>query len=165
MEVSKFDSIEKAVTEKKAELDALMAEFRDKMKVEFTNITKAFFEETGIAMICWTQYTPFFNDGEECTFSINEITFLRNMPAEEDLDEGISAYDLDGYDGYVDMHEPGSWYFKNYTDRTPDPLQPICSRMAALIHSNEGLMKDLFEDHVSVFITAEKSWTTDYNHE
>lgn len=43
----------------------------------------------------WTQYTPYFNDGEECTFRIADV-FVTNFPLDdEELWEGAGAYEYD----------------------------------------------------------------------
>lgn len=69
----------------KAELDA-------KIKAEGMIAAKAFFKEyfdknPGIYGIMWAQYTPYFNDGDPCVFSIGSIaTFSSKEEFEDDPD-------------------------------------------------------------------------------
>ena len=55
---------------------------------------KRFFEATpDIVTVTWRQYTPYFNDGEECTFSVHDIYYAIGKDA-PDID------DVDGYENY-----------------------------------------------------------------
>lgn len=84
-------------------------------------------EVTGIH---WTQYTPYFNDGESCEFSVNDICFH----ILEDEDDEIEAYEsttlftledlktaeekLEDVKAYV--ADPDAWranYYREYRER------------------------------------------------
>lgn len=44
----------------------------DELKKDFPAILKPLFDKyPSVEKIRWTQYTPYFNDGDECTFSAN----------------------------------------------------------------------------------------------
>ena len=45
----------------------------NKIKNDFFDLIKKIFENKNIKVIYWTQYTPFFNDGEECIFRVNDL--------------------------------------------------------------------------------------------
>ena len=71
--------------------------FRDK---HFGELFKSFFEENPeINSVQWTQYTPYFNDGEECVFGVNDITYNRSHYKEssgwepEDDEDDIDFYE------------------------------------------------------------------------
>ena len=41
--------------------------------------------------IRWNQYTPYFNDGDPCTFSVGEVMFLVDGAAEDDGEDTPAA--------------------------------------------------------------------------
>ena len=54
------------------------ASVRNKIKNHFFDLIKKIFENKNIKSIYWTQYTPFFNDGEECIFRVNDLCCVVN---------------------------------------------------------------------------------------
>ena len=62
-------------------------EFSEKMKKEFNNFFKEFFEQhPEITEVKWSQYTPYFSDGDPCVFSANFYDILQldsDMPKDE----------------------------------------------------------------------------------
>ena len=76
--MTKFDS--KALIAQTKEMNKAIAklreEYREKIKVTFAEATKGFFEITPeVTALEWTQYSPHWNDGEECYFSVNEVYY------------------------------------------------------------------------------------------
>ena len=79
------------------ELEDLRKKYEAKSKELFHSATKEFFETTPeIESIYWTQYTPFFNDGEECVFSRNDVYYTIASPVSSDDDEDEDYEDDDG---------------------------------------------------------------------
>jgi hypothetical protein len=85
----------------------LKRKFQEQAQGLFKEITKEFFEKNpGITGVVWTQYTPYFNDGDTCVFSVGDLTFT-NAPSDELSDirwgdyegdtEGVWAADNVGY--------------------------------------------------------------------
>lgn len=61
---------------------------------------KSFFERfPEVYCVCWTQYSPYFNDGEPCRFGVNEssVVFLDQL----DDDFECLADIFPGDDGYT----------------------------------------------------------------
>lgn len=64
-------------------------EFTNKMKYTFGLFFKEFFNDNPkIKEVKWTQYTPYFNDGDTCTFrthfyDVLQIDEMENITAEE----------------------------------------------------------------------------------
>lgn len=83
---------QKEFDDMKAKIDELNALMKDKSKVLMKEMFAAFFKkyENVVHNIFWTQYTPYFNDGEACEFSVHEA-FLTLSSDHEDDD-----YDDDG---------------------------------------------------------------------
>jgi hypothetical protein len=44
------------------------------VKNKFLLTLKNIFRNKNILQISWSQYTPYFNDGEECVFSVSDVT-------------------------------------------------------------------------------------------
>lgn len=61
-------------------------------KEELAPYIEAVFAFPEIAGIAWTQYTPYFNDGEPCTFSAGEVSVL--FTASEGLEKDDDAYEV-----------------------------------------------------------------------
>ncbi len=105
-----------------------------------------------IKQLKWQQYTPYFNDGDECVFRIGEIgVYLEG----EDLDESI--YDM------------GAYISRDTQNRRPALTAEICE----LVRTFEGMLshlqdelKFLFGNHVIVTATAEGVTVEEYeNHD
>jgi len=66
-----------------AKFEQLAKGLQDTMRVEMNKVFAAFFEEfPKVKTIHWTQYTPHFNDGEECVFSMNDMWFTTTSHTE-----------------------------------------------------------------------------------
>ena len=88
-----------AIAKLRANYDDLNQRIRD-LRAQMTVQSKEILEQVvadlfdtcpEVHQIHWTQYTPYFNDGEECMFGVNEICWL----LKSDLDD----WDDDFYDG------------------------------------------------------------------
>jgi len=78
---------------------SLQEQMREKSKELMKAAFASFFEKYSDAVenIFWNQYTPYFNDGESCEFSVYDVFITLKSDAEdEDFDddsEGSSIYD------------------------------------------------------------------------
>lgn len=81
--MSKIQELKDKADVFKNELRKVMQEAVDKGKVLLNEALTAVFEEyPQIESISWTQYTPYFNDGDSCEFSVN--TWNIELNGEED---------------------------------------------------------------------------------
>ena len=60
--------------------------------VVFEEFKKIFVKYPHLTAIKWSQYTPYFNDGDECTFGVNDFCITNVEDIETELD-GISFPD------------------------------------------------------------------------
>lgn len=100
-----------------------------------------------IQNISWSQYTPYFNDGDECTFGVNNDDIYVNG---DDLSE------LEGYE-------------QSYSrkDREPNNLEKTVDEIRAALQAiPQEFYKDLFGDHVRVTVNRDGTIETEeYDHD
>lgn len=83
----------------------------------------------------WTQYTPYFNDGDACVFSVNQ-PYVKIGDERGDQDDGyLEAYDFD----------PGSVEWNRMKD------------IEGMLESCEDVLEELFGDHCQVTIWRDKN--------
>lgn len=128
----------------KAELDIFAAkkkELVEELRKQWSALFEELFNKSKcIESISWSQYTPYFNDGEECVFRPNTDWLDIN---EEDY------YDRDSIEGWDESEEAIIKEIKTLLGDIP-----------------EDFLKELFGDHVQ--ITIKKSGeivVTEYDHE
>jgi hypothetical protein len=82
---ARFSEIRK---EAEVRLEAVRADIRNAGRAAIAEASASFFERNpGVHGFRWTQYTPYWMDGEECSFSANEPE-LDITPQERRLSEG-----------------------------------------------------------------------------
>ncbi len=153
----------------------LKRQFQERAQNLFKNITKDFFEKnTGITAVIWNQYTPYFNDGEACTFSVNGASFT-NAPLDE-----IDSVRWGEYEGETE----GVWACDNvynvltsdrdYYKEDADKIRAAggvdadtCKLFNSAISSREmeDVMLTMFGDHVKVIATRNGFDVEDYSHD
>lgn len=125
---------------KKAYEEARDAGAKDALRDHF----KGLFElHPDVAAIRWRQYTPYFNDGEPCTFKVSdpEVLLIGRNPEVDEYNEGE-----DGEEGWE-----YSWELKH----------PIFKQ----IELDEDFVRFLGE-HVTITINREMEMTVDeYEHD
>lgn len=94
METLTLEQVEQKIKEY-TELRQKLAKEQGKPTVE--TVFSRLFRYPGIVGASWTQYTPYFNDGEPCEFNV--YSDIRLYTADDDLELGY--YDEDnGFDSY-----------------------------------------------------------------
>lgn len=112
----------------KKEYEEVIQKFGKEM---FNSATKELFENNPkLTSFTWNQYTPYFNDGDTCTFGVNRDYFTINLTGQ--------SLDLWGVDRWND---PGYEY-------TPDPKHYNLNSVDEIISIATGINKVLylFED-------------------
>jgi hypothetical protein len=153
----------------------LRRKFQEQAQGLFKEITKEFFEKnSGITGVVWTQYTPYFNDGDACTFSVGDLTFT-NAPVDELHDvrygeyegetEGVWAADNIGY-----VLESDREYYqdtKNMILASGGVDAASCVLFAKAVGSSEmeDVMHAMFGDHVKVIATRAGFDVDEYSHD
>lgn len=94
------------------EYDRVKKEAMTKMKDAFTPAFQEFFEKyPQIQYVYWTQYTPYFNDGDPCEFGVNEKSISLDEHTEDfDEEAGIQSYMLNHSLSWYKEHNSSGYY-------------------------------------------------------
>ena len=131
------------------QIAALRKEAADQVKPLLQEFMKDHPEVKGIK---WAQYTPYFNDGDPCTFSVSAFGFF------------FEGDDLDGshYDGELPWRGYEGWDKANVCSlETHD----ACVALAKELGNMEDVLETLFGDHVSVSVTPDGVSVDEYDHD
>lgn len=143
---------------------ARRAELTKQLETEAVAILRPLLEgflkdHPSIEALKWTQYTPYFNDGDECTFRVNEL-YVRIVG---DGDDGG-----DYEDGYLSVPNSTSTYFDRSefcdaggTRETAD----ILNDLESALQSNEEACLAAFGDHVQIIVTRDGIEVEEYSHD
>lgn len=157
-----------------AEQNALKAKFQTEAQALFKETMKDFFDKNpGITALKWSQYTPYFNDGAECIFRVNDVVFTNASPDEL---EYVSTWgDYEGEDETVWVAQGIKYALNsNYLKEEADKIRAAggfdidsCELISKMIPSYEmeDIMKEMFGDHVAVVATREGFDVNDHEHD
>ncbi|MFO0578681.1 MAG: hypothetical protein U1A78_32160 [Polyangia bacterium] len=120
------------------------AEGLDALKVALREFFTRF---PAVRAIRWQQYTPYFNDGDACTFSVH----TPRVRLDDESTEG------DYEDGFLT-----SWCLRHRDTE----LQKAFSELSDLLQSDalEAVLEAVFGDHVEVTATPDKLEAEGYDH-
>lgn len=80
----------------KTQINALKAEMQENSKDLMKEAFREFFEKYDVVdNIFWTQYTPYFNDGESCEFSVGDVYLVLKDDEDACEYEGSTLTDKD----------------------------------------------------------------------
>lgn len=135
---------------------------------------KFFFDKyPAIQSLTWTQYTPYFNDGDACVFHVNDVcvnfndmsvarTFLKNEATwEYDYNQQKLIRPLTDEE-MLENQEDHSWDAWNLKE---SPLKEDLGELASQICGAEDVMEIIFGDHVKVTAYKNKIEVDEYEHD
>jgi len=123
------------------------------MKGEFAEALRDLFAEfPNVESVSWHQYTPYFNDGDECVFSTSasypRMIFVDDTEDDRDqysYEEGYNS----GENGELEQaREPAYQAFRQFLSQFPDEL-----------------LKAAFGDHVKITVTREGVDVDSFDHD
>ena len=179
------------------QIESARVQMKEAAKGMMKDGTAAIFAEYGdlIHSFGWTQYTPYFNDGDPCEFSMGELSIIGKQDLRDALEEeGIDPDgELDEWEvreiySNNDWNYEGSKSFSTYrgkvaktiTEYTDDyrnskevPNPDYDDRYAEARQACEAVYnaldndtaRELFGDHVQVVITAGGVEVDEYEHD
>jgi len=152
-----------------AEINAKKQELVNDLRKDFAPMLKPLFEKSNskIKSFGWTQYTPYFNDGDECYFSVNiDYPYINNertddldilnegkyvIITEENEDEVRAHVSYKGYHWLLKHTIGQSGYIKN-KDFDSELFNLVEEFKSALSEIDSEFLKELFGDHVKVTV-------------
>lgn len=165
------------------ELTRLMNELQKKIETTGREALIEVFQEVFlkhpiINAISWTQYSPYFNDGDECVFGVNEFhvkVLVENITDELLRKEILRNHeDEDEEDDYVDAMErltPDSWYVKSGERPVRELTQEDKVLIADVMELQRNcdmvsdIMRAVFGNHVQVTVTKDGFDIQEYDHD
>lgn len=192
--MSAFENITNKIAEQNAKIEALRKAHMKELQGDFNQIIKLFFDECPkVQAVVWSQYTPYFNDGDECVFSVNEPCFITKNFDRDDLENPYEYEDSDQYGtlsvpSYVgdwqaminrsrsDMSKPNaSDWAKEYYPKHIAELEQMqrefpgydvkIKAFAKLLEDNEDMLREVYGDHVAVYLTHDEVIVDEYDHD
>jgi hypothetical protein len=152
--------------EKQEEIKKLKEEMLEASNKIFTDLTKTIFEENPkVKSFGWNQYTPYFNDGETCTFSANtDYIYVNGVSVDES--DWISETKITNY---------GTWNRekREYEGRTevpnlnydPELVKSSDEIREFLRNFDEDFFMSQFGDHAEITVTVDGVSVDEYEHE
>jgi hypothetical protein len=124
----------------KQELEDAMKAAQEKCAALFKESCKEIFEKNPeLESFGWVQYTPYFNDGDECLFRVScDVDCGLRINGE------MASYILEEFDYKSDEYKAKSQELEKYEE--------ICELVNAIDGIPGDLLKQIFGDHVTVDI-------------
>lgn len=133
----------------KEEMEELQRQMQERGKEVFrTESENLFLENPNLVSFSWRQYTPYFNDGDECVFSVHDY-----------LDVEFTNDRLDDWSDYSRKYADERGKSSEANMDTADAAQELVSTIP------EEVMKGIFGDHVSVTVYKDRVEVDEYEHE
>jgi len=162
MKSEKSKQLFEQIAKGKEEISKIKAELRVKLKENFHGLAKELFQDfPELKSFGWRQYTPYFNDGEEC-----EFRSLHDYPTINGNDENYGESEQE--EGVLDIVKLGSeTIWEHNTGRIPNPdynpyYKEIVDTVKGFLKQFDDDMEDLFGNHVSIHVTEEGVEVEDY---
>jgi hypothetical protein len=149
--------------------NAIAKEITERAKTLFEEASATLFEEyPNLVKFGWSQYTPYFNDGDTCTFSSHHeypsIVFTSTPKQSEDEDDDYDNDEFSEYH-YTDGYGKDK---KKKTNLTPDEEAEYATGMAViefLKNFEDDDMLSMFGDHQRISVTRKGVESEDYEHD
>jgi len=140
--------------------EALEAEMLQESRRIFAEVASGLFQANPkLSGFRWAQYTPYFNDGDVCTFEVHDSECLMDIPG---LKEDSRA--ACGDDGYVHWYGAGNHkMYANPVNQEVVVIQDSVDRFMQQFPSD--ILEKMFGDGVQIVVTREGVEVEEYDHE
>lgn len=168
-------NIESIVTDYNARINEMREGLTATLKEAFKEV---FVQNPSLHMIAWTQYAPYFNDGDACEFSIHEMYAVnKDILEDEDFDEDSlpSPYEFEDDLNQYRMQKPMDFYFEKYPDDAvvkawnakdenyKKEIINVDKFLTTIASIDEDVFKAAFGDDNAVYVFADRIVTEDYS--
>lgn len=148
-------------------LQTLRAEYENLTKTVGVDLVKAlakdvFAKAPVITKLKWSQYTPYFNDGDECVFSVHGVRFYvgdETAEAAKKLKYYDAEYGMDIWGKVEKVIEDFGQVLTEDGARALFAFDQFCQQY------DRDILLPCFGDHVEVIVTREAIEVEDYYHE
>lgn len=147
--MSMLEKFKEVAERNNAEIERLRQESAALVKPLLQEFVK---DHPQVKAVKWTQYTPYFNDGEACVFSVNEPYFF------------FEGDDLEEDDGHETYWAPGTEYGPK-VEQCDVTTWAACKQLAQHLGAASDALEALFGDHVRVIVSAEGVSVDEYDHD
>jgi hypothetical protein len=166
--------LEKTISSIKEENEKLFEQMNKQVtantKIAVELLKQLINESPEIEACRWVQYTPYFNDGEECKFGVHELELKFNpemFPHNEETEED-DCLDADGF-----VYE---WRLGEFLERGLDVLNvaqvvavekkvELFIKIHSELQNMDQCLKNTFGDHVKVVVTRTGIETEEFAHD
>lgn len=161
-----FEDKLKDLKNKSSQINQIKKEIKDMSSGLFDDFKEYIFNKyPELESFGWTQYTPYFNDGESCMFYAN-IDYLKINDEYADDSDWISPMNIVKYgdwnrefkiyEGREEEPNP------NYNQKLVDAYNEICN---FLDHFDDDFYLSKFGDHAEITVTKDSLTIEDYDHD
>lgn len=155
-----FDKIESLMEQMRAARQRMKDEGKSALKEAF----REFFDDCPeVAAINWTQYTPYWNDGEPCYFSVQDFCLVLTREARTALlDEEYSEAQQE--DAESDHYDGDHYELNKTSGGRAKQISAQFLKFCKLVR-DQDLLENTFGDHVKVHATPKGFDVTEYSHD
>lgn len=171
--MTKIDDI---LAAKAAYDEAVQSVTLDEVKPLFQGLFDEFPELT---VVGWVQYTPYFNDGDPCVFSVGPVLYrttesedltdedgeyegyteeealIASLPSEEGWEYDYGLYE------WVEVDGEQEYRLKADAPRLPLAIKALTKRLGSM----QDVMKNVFGEHSVVVVTRDNIIVEEYHHD
>lgn len=169
------DALQSAIDE----MQKMQAKIKEYYAEAFKATCKHLFETyPTLESFGWTQFTPYFNDGDSCEFGVcTDEWYMRiNGECPEESEEWDYDSERSGWYSratgekieYKDVRQDRKSYVYNtgVFHKTDEKLTEALRTVQAFINAmDEDSLKAMFGDHAQVIVTSEKVETEHFDHD
>lgn len=131
---------------------------------EFLELLDAILAAPSVHSVRWQQYTPFFNDGDTCEFTVYDPRVRLVGDDAVDKDEDDEDWEDDPYLDTYDMRVYGD--NRTHTIKPEfDGIYQALNRLSDSMDAFEEFLKESFGDHAEVDATREGFFVGSYHHD
>jgi uncharacterized Zn finger protein len=179
-----LDALHNEMVDLNAKIKALQEQAaKTSQEVFKASLAKFFDNIPEIKMIFWRQYTPYFNDGDACEFSVGDVNFYTEEDRDSDEEDGWDAFNpFMAPSDYVyrEAANEGNRYRDSYQtqiDAYNERVSGVGAERAAQIHRAIEDVKNMFReidddyflmmfgDHVEVTATRNGFQVDEFDHD
>jgi hypothetical protein len=155
----------------KEELESSRQKLNEKFKKEIIGVFENFFKSyPAVYGFAWLQYTPYFNDGDECVFNMHDVYAFYDTEtvrqAFEDGDASLAYGEMEKDGNVVDTSTydySRGYSAKERQERVLTEVEKVVDTFTTALAQFEDEMRYAFGDHSVVFVTRNGVDVQDYD--